>query len=86
MYAERAVMPDDGGDMALGKSQYSPDHEFCLPAEKRNYREQVRVIRDGHPAPASGQSAASFSSRIRMQFHRAGIFDSGGHCYRRAAN
>jgi hypothetical protein len=80
------MMPDDGGERALGKSQYSLDREFCLPAEKRNCGRQIFLIRDWHSAPATGQSAASFSSHIRMRFRNADIFDSGGRCYQRVAN
>jgi hypothetical protein len=48
-------------------------------AEKWEVTEElVRFTRGALLLPATDPSVASFSSHIRMPFHKAGIFDSGG--------
>ena len=50
--------------------------------------ENVRFLRltlGGHLPPATDQSGASFSSRIRMPFHKVGISGNDDHWSRCAA-
>jgi hypothetical protein len=63
------------------ESSMGPDHQ-----EWEIKRGQIPLTRGGQLPPATDQSVASISSHIRMQFHKVGISDSGGHWRRCVAN
>jgi hypothetical protein len=51
----------------------------------RNLTRFLRLTLGGHLPPATDQSGASFSSHIRMPFHKVGISGNDGHWCRCAA-